>query len=183
MQQADGRSTMGYRLAVLHYRAGRPEKARELLRAALVQLSEPEAWPIRERIERALGTAEFELGDWDAASATFRSGLERCRAARSADGTREHARGLAASLMRLGHREDAVRLFDDLRTTEGLECADHEGHDASPSPISPRPAAPSSKLPPYIPEIDLEEIPVIDLNRFLVNLKAGHGVGDSPWRS
>jgi hypothetical protein len=43
------------------------------------------------------------------------------------------------------------------------------------------PLPPSPKLPPYFPEIDLEGIPTIDLNRYLGTAAPSEASQATPW--
>lgn len=170
--------TTGYRLGVLHYRAGRPEVAYGMLRDASAREEAPENWPIRERVLRALGTAALELGDWTAASAAFEQGLRLAREARAAEGTTEHGRGLVAALVRDGQRSRAADVVSMLRCEDDVDVMSQM---ASLDAVVPSP--PSPKLPAYIAEIDLEGIPPIDLNRFLADAPLQGAVGSVSWTS
>jgi tetratricopeptide (TPR) repeat protein len=160
-------STMGYRIGMLHYRAGRLDEAYRLLQEAAEQDAAMESWPTQERILRALGVVAFDSGAFSEAAAVFRTGLEICRGARSAEGTREHARGLMAALAQDGKGQQAEDIADMLAAEEGEAAVPAERPTSDRAGANLRPSPPSPKLPAYIPEIDLEGIPPVDLNRFL----------------
>jgi tetratricopeptide (TPR) repeat protein len=168
-------STMGYRLGVLHYRAGRLDEAYRLLYDAAEQDESVEGWPTRERILRALGAVALDRGAAGEAESLFRRGLETCREARAAEGTRAHAEGLVAALLSGGRAGRAAEVLRELREEEGLAIA------SRPDDVPRRP--PSPKLPAYFPEIDLEGIPAIDLNRFLGASPTNGAFEPMPWPS
>jgi tetratricopeptide (TPR) repeat protein len=167
------RSTLGYRIGVLHYKAGQLEKALEILQKAAEEGDDIANWPSQERIFRGVGTVLLELGRFSEAANIFSAGLKMCRTARSRQGTFEHARGLICSLLQQDKRAAAAELNEEMETVESVSLLEN-GYKTStlradyfrPSPLSP-------KLPAYFPDLDLEGMPVVDLNRFLS--RAGNG--------
>lgn len=174
-------TTLGYRIGCLHHRAGRPEVAYRLLREASGRDEAISNTPIQERILRALGVVALELGAWNAAEEAFECGLTLARAARSAEGTREHGRGLVAALLRRGCEKKAADLVTMIRTEEAVELVARPADGAGMEAVLPSP--PSPKLPAYLPEIDLEGIPPIDLNRFLGDALPTECPAEAPWRN
>lgn len=175
------RSTLGYRVGVLHHKAGANHEALGLLRDAAESDSSPESWPTHERVLRALGAVEFHEGHYSRAADTFAWGLRLCVAGRSAQGTAEHARNLIVSLLRSGQKHRACGVYEELLSEEGLETIPAEAFAQSGSLDELQPSPLSPKLPAYFPELDLEGIPSIDLNLFLGKPGAsGNGQG-SPW--
>jgi tetratricopeptide (TPR) repeat protein len=174
-------TTLGYRIGCLHYRAGRPEVAYRLLRETSSRDAVISNGPIRERILRALGVVALELGAWDAAEEAFDCGLALARAARFAEGTREHGRGLVATLLRRGREREAADVVTALRAEEAVELLAGAAQGTGLETIAPSP--PSPKLPAYLPEIDLEGIPPIDLNRFLGDALPSDSLVQVPWRN
>ena len=167
------RSTLGYRIGVLHYKAGQLEKALKILQKAAEEDHEVANWPSQERILRAVGTVLLELGRFSEAANIFSEGLKMCRTARSRQGTFEHARGLICSLLQQNNRAAAAELREELETVESIPLLQSHRKSSTlradyfrPSPLSP-------KLPAYFPDLDLEGMPVVDLNRFLS--RAGNG--------
>ena len=163
-------SSMGYRIGLLQHRAGRSEDAYRVLYAAAEQNELVESWPVKERILRGLGAVAARRGSDDEAAVIYGEGLKLCREARAAEGACEHARGLISTLMAADRADEAREALAELQAEEGWPLpADAE---------DVRPREPSPKLPPYYPEIDLEGVPSIDLNRFLATMRTEHG----PWR-
>lgn len=173
-KQSHWESTMGYRIGVLQYRGGRLEEAYRTLHHAAEQDDAIESWPMKERILRALGAVALQRGSTDEAASIFREGLDSCREARAAEGTREHARGLITALLATDSSDQAEEALAEL-SAEGVSLATR-GQEVRPRPPSP-------KLPPYFPEIDLEGIPAIDLNRFLGTTPARGASEAAPWRA
>lgn len=175
-------TVLGYRLGVLELRAGKMAGARDRLAQAAQSATSVGSWPMQERILRALGATELACGELGAAETAFRAGLELCRAARSAEGTRDHARGLIAVEIARGRPDVAADVRRQLLETERLDVADGATSDgADAGLIEPRPASP--KLPAYLPEIDLEGIPPVDINRYLVTAQSPAEERAHPWRS
>ncbi|MDA0167659.1 hypothetical protein OJ998_01055 [Solirubrobacter taibaiensis] len=167
-------STMGYRIGVLQYQAGRYDEAYRMLHHAAEQDDATESWPVQERIVRALAIVAMARGSTAEAEMLFRGGLEGCRKARAADGACEHARGLVSALVAAERFDVAQDVVSELREEEGIDLAE---------PLEQiRPKPPSGKLPAYFPEIDLEGVPAIDLNRYLGTASAP-GAGSAPWRN
>ena len=160
------RSTLNYRIALLHSKAGNPRKALAHFDTAAASERDFGLWYTQERIERARGAVAFEAENLEAAVRYFASGLELSLANRSAEGAIENGRGCIQSLLASGAYDDARALHDRLVSEEGIALTG----TAAPSSEQLMAVAinpPSPKLPAYIPEIDLEGAPSIDLNRFL----------------
>jgi len=182
-EKRDGSSALNYRIGTLHYRARRLDEASRLLQDAAQQDTATENWATQERILRALGTIALDRGAFAEAATVFNSGLEICRNSRSAEGTREHGRGLITAFLLDGKAQRARDVYETLSTEEGLTVIpagkltpDHLDKDVRPSPPSP-------KLPAYIPEVDLEDIPITDINRFLGNAPSQDSPRVVHWRS
>jgi tetratricopeptide (TPR) repeat protein len=157
------KSTLLYRIGVLLYRAGDAEAACDHLERAAAHDAALQCRPTQERILRALGMVWLERSA-SRAQEVFADGLALCRSARFSEGTVEHARGLAHAHLAAGRTIAAQDLCSMIEAEEGVEV-----RARSDSSI-PRPVTPSSKLPAYVPEVDLEDIPAVDLNRYLVDL-------------
>jgi tetratricopeptide (TPR) repeat protein len=171
-ESRDARYTLQYRAAVLHHRAGQHREALELLRKASAFEPFPENWAARQRILYALGAVASETGRFDEAREAFCEGLELCRAARSAAGFRDHLTGLARTLQSMGHMAEYEQTLARAGQEEDMSFS---GADlAAPFSIAP-------KLPAYVPEVDLEDIPAVDINRYLSG-NGGRQVG-TPWRN
>jgi tetratricopeptide (TPR) repeat protein len=157
-EQHSWQSTIAYRTGILHYRAGQLDEAYRDLHEAAAQDAAIENGLTQERILRALGVVALCGQAIAEAEAIFTRGLEICRDARSAEGTREHALGLIAALLRGGKERKAREVYETLVTEEGLEVVPAPQLTLSPLPQELMPSAPSSKLPAYLPETDLEDI-------------------------
>ncbi len=149
--------TIGYRIGMLQLRAGAVSTALGTLARALDPPGLPaQPWFMRERVLRAVGAAHANAGDWAAARDTFEEGMQLSLAGRSARGAQWHGAALAVALESAYGLPHAEAFRARMRDEEGLHIEDGASH-----------APPSPKLPAYIPEIDLEEIPKADLNRVL----------------
>jgi tetratricopeptide (TPR) repeat protein len=175
------RSTLGYRVGVLHHCAGKHDEALRLLSDAAEHDSGPEGWPTQERILRALGAVLLHQGHYSRAADAFAKGLEQCRTGRSAQGTSEHARNLIVSLLRDGQERRAREVYEELLTEEGLDVVPAVMFAPGRSFDELRALPLSPKLPAYFPELDLEGIPSIDLNLFLGKPEASGNGQTSPW--
>jgi tetratricopeptide (TPR) repeat protein len=165
-----GHVALSYRVGVLHHRLGDREGAIRLLREAESVDDSPENWPTQDRILRAIGAVTLADDELEQAESAFSEGLALSRENRSAGGATEHGRGLATVLVRQGRDADAGDLVESLAVEEGVTIELPEtGNTPQPNP----------KLPAYFPEIDLEEAPGIDLNRYL----AAVGPATTSWRS
>jgi tetratricopeptide (TPR) repeat protein len=171
------RSTLAYRVGVLHYRAGELDRAVVCLDRAIEYDEHVELWSTRERILRAMGVVALRSDHAGRAEAAFRQGLNICRAERSAEGTWEHGRGLVTALLLQDERHKARDVFETVREEEGLLLT----AAFPPQDETSQPSPPSPKLPAYIPEIDLEGIPAIDLNRFLGGAMPDEASVAEPW--
>ena len=180
--QRRSRRGLGYRAGVLHYRAGRLSEAHRLLQDAAEQEAGMDNWATQERILRALGSVALARGDADEAADVFTTGLASCRAARSAEGTHEHGRGLYSALCLAGKPREAAAHADALATEEGVNVANVDAREGSSPGVRAVLRPPSPKLPAYIPEIDLEGIPAIDINRYLGGALAPDGRDRVLWR-
>lgn len=174
-------STVSYRIGVLQFRDGRLEESAASLEAALDVNTHEGSWATQDVILRALGAVAYERGAFGQARYYFARGVDLCRDARAAQGLFEHGRGLVATLLADDKFTQARDVYEELLEDEGIDVT---GIGAFPSPESTlRPVPPSPKLPAYVPEVDLEDIPTIDLNRFLSAAPSGRAPAVSPWRS
>lgn len=170
VQEHRWRSNINYRIGALHRRAGDLEAACTCLREAAKHDLATDTWATHERILRALGVVHLQRGAHGEAAEAFAAGLAACRRARSREGTLVHARGLAAALGRAGRKPEAGAVVEELSAEEGLTV--DLGTDTDPV-HGDRGTRLAPKLPAYIPEIDLEGIPAIDLNQFLGHPRPG----------
>ena len=175
------RSNVDYRVGILHYRAGRLEDANRYLQIAAEHDEALQSWYTSERILRAIGIVALDLGAVATAAGAFTKGLTMCQEARSAEGAREHARGLIAAHLLGGKQRQAQEVRAGLLSEEEMEVATTASIKSGESLQAIRPNPPSPKLPAYIPEIDLEGIPEIDLNRFLGKALPANNNQMGPW--
>ncbi|MDX1389200.1 MAG: hypothetical protein R3344_08420, partial [Acidobacteriota bacterium] len=167
-ERARWRSTLSYRLGMMHARCRDFEAANLWLeRAREATARSDRNGFIHERVLRAAGSVAFESGDRGRARHLFEQGLELSRAGRSRDGTLWHGIALIATLRSSGEDRAATCIGRTLELEDAVEI----GTLTSPPPPSP-------KLPAYIPEIDLEEVPKLDINRYLAGATAP---GGSSW--
>jgi tetratricopeptide (TPR) repeat protein len=176
------RGAMDYRVGVLKLRAGVLDEAHQRLEQAAQEENDAENGATYEHILRALGTVALKRRAFADARYFFKTGLDLCLSARAAEGAREHGRGLVAAFLLKGERSKAEELVSFLKAEEGLtvmdpRTLDHLGDNAIPLSL------PAPKLPAYIPEIDLEDIPKIDINRFLSNTPSRDASGNLHWAS
>lgn len=156
--------TFDYRLAALHARGGDLDRAAACIgEAETLSRSTPD-WAMRERVLRAVGYIALQCENLGRARDAYEEGLALSLHGRFAIAATQHARGLMAVYRAAGKTSEADSVETELRRTEGLECR----VDGS----VPPPELPSTKLPAYIPELDLEGIPQIDMNRFLSALES-----------
>lgn len=176
------RSTLGYRIGVLYSRVGHLDRALECLDRAAEQDHYIELWSTHERILRAIGSVALQRRDIGRAEIAFQQGLDICRAERSAEGTWEHGRGLATTLLLQGARDKALDVIETLLNEEGLQLMSASACRDNVLPDTLQPSPPSPKLPAYIAEIDLEGIPRVDLNRFLGGAMPANAFAE-PWKN
>lgn len=147
-------ATIGYRLAVLYAKAGRLDEAQGILGQLDWQLP-PEEWSAIDHLLRVKERVALQTQELDAAQEAAECGVAIGRSARSFDTVRSHA-GVLAETLRLSGRPDAVAVLAEEMAELGVDLG-------GPIPI----AALRPKLPAYIPEIDLEDVPMSDTNRRL----------------
>lgn len=164
-------ATLGYRIGLLLRSAGRPAEAFPLLERAAMSEAVAGSWPTEERALRAVAAVALELNWIEEAETACSRGLELARSGRSAEGAIRHTLGLASCLVRRGQSSRAAELFEELRDDEGLPLDVRQVPSLASEWRRLLPSPPSPKLPPYLPEIDLEEIPRIDMNRFLTRVE------------
>jgi hypothetical protein len=147
-------ASLSYRLGLLYLGAGDHEKCKQWLERSLSGTTD-ESWFLRERVLRGVVVAAFKRGDHSSVLAAANEGFELCIANRSFDGTVWHGTSLSKLFRLLNDTQNYNRIQNRL-TDEGIDLPSVE------RPVSP-------KLPAYIPELDLEDIPILDLNVYLSN--------------
>ncbi|WP_017615439.1 tetratricopeptide repeat protein [Nocardiopsis salina] len=150
-----------YRVGVLEWKAGRQEalpSLREALHLATLRHDRFQA----ERIRYAVGYVCLDLGLIEEAVGHLRAGLSQAWELRDPLACIQHATALCTAAQRSGKTrlDRAVRRW--LRLTGHHALAEVDGE------LEPAPAPPAPKLPAYIPGIDLEPTPNINLNVYLV---------------
>lgn len=172
-------TTIGYRLACLHLRNRDFVEAITIIRRIEGLESQKSNPYFHERILRAYGFTLLELNQYQDAQLIYEKGLEICRKERSAEGAIEHFKGVSYSLVAQGE----IELFMTLRTTMEIEEAiileiTEIIQDSDELLNFLKPSYPSPKLPAYLIEIDLENVPAVDLNRYLGNPMESSGIPD-----
>lgn len=154
------RATLGYRLGVLHARAGRLDDASDVLEGLVDELP-VEEWNAVDHLLRARSRVAAAAGRTPEARALAARGYRIAKAVRSADAAEAHGTLLAQLLDTVGQHVGATTVRAELATW-GLRS------DADVSIGALRP-----KLPAYIPEIDLEDVPSVDTNQALTTRPCG----------
>lgn len=152
-------ATLAYRIGVLHAKAGRLAEAVDCL--ASVPDLPPEEWASREHLLRARGFVALAMNDPRRAESCYRLGLDLTLKARAAAGALAHGRGLIVSLRRQGWVAAAEEIRELLHS-EGLATDPSPGWSDQLGELRP-------KLPAYIPEIDMEDVPLRDTNSRLAS--------------
>jgi tetratricopeptide (TPR) repeat protein len=159
---SDGAEAFHYRRAVLIAKARDKGEAVSILKKLVPAYMDKKAWFLAERVLRAMTFFSVELGRFEEARAFAEEGLGICESSRSVAGAAAHTQNLfkIRQIMLNGgdQSEKSVEFVDPGETTS--------------SRASSIPKAPP-KLPAYIPELDLEETPKVDLNNFLVGNVGG----------
>ncbi len=144
-------ATLRYRLAVLHFRAKEYARADELLRNAVEGLPSEE-WPLVEHVLRARTRITMATAQLNEAETLARQGLELGLRVRARDCVIAHGVQLRSILHSTGRTALAAGIAEMLET-EGISPEEL----VSATGLRP-------KLPAYIPEIDLEDVPLFDTN-------------------
>lgn len=144
-------ATLNYRLAVLYAKMGNYQHAAQVLDDVGYD-SLPEEWYVIDHLLRARTHVARKVGELDKALDFAKRGYNIGLAARSREAVATHAQSMLYVLARKGRQAEADELYAQL-TALGLT------HESIERPIPLR-----SKLPAYIPEIDLEDVPCHDTN-------------------
>lgn len=150
-------ATLGYRLAVLYAKAGDLTGADEVLQGLDDDLP-VEEWFAVDHLLRARARIALQADQFELAESLASRGMEIGFAARSADAVRNHGPVLAEVLRRTG-RDAAAAAVESRMVKVGIEPTG----SITISTLRP-------KLPAYIPEIDLEDVPSSDTNRRLAGV-------------
>lgn len=160
---------MNYRIGLLKYKLGDFQAANHHFEEMLSDVG-PEniGWYMRERMFRAAGYIKYAIGNgWEAVD-IFKQGFTISLAERSYQGTDYHGRGLLSCYYSLGETEKCLEVYYSLKKENIFIAMDASTlFTAIEQPgFLPQP---SPKLPAYIPELDFEDVPKIDINQYLVN--------------
>lgn len=151
------RAILSYRLGVLYARAKCLDEAAAVL--ASVDLDLPaEEWCSVEYLLRARSRVALELGHTGEAEELATRGYELALESRSSRAASAHGHVLV-HVLQLTHRAAAAEAIADQLLSFGLDPF---------GPVST--AALPPKLPAYIPEIDLEDVPLHDTNSKLASI-------------
>jgi tetratricopeptide (TPR) repeat protein len=145
-------TTLMYRIGTLWLRAGDLHKARlYLCRAATGSAGD---WWSHEVVLRALGALEYASGRVSQAVDQYLQGARCSIDARARRGSLHHVKSIQNIAPGSTVEQECVQeLLQSGVLRQELDTY--------------QPLALPSKLPAYVPEIDLESLPVLDLNRFL----------------
>lgn len=164
------KSTLGYRLASLYLKSGQNEKALDILMDIEKETAVRKNTAIYERILRCLSYTLLKMNRHSEAQRFYNIGLNICLQDRSAIGAIEHFKGLCITYYNLNDYQNITSLIKALEKEDFINSiVDTESNNydwLAQLSVS----IPSSKLPAYIPEIDLEDTPEIDLNKYLSSI-------------
>lgn len=152
-----------YRRAVLLMKLGNLDSAESAINLA-EECCNRRDWHFHETIDRARGYINFAIGRMAIAESHFRQGLDTCRRVRMANGTISHAKGLIACLNAMHRKTNRDELIGQLEHEESLAI------DGSVAVVP----MPPSKLPTYVPELDLLPSHRPTLNAVLDGSKMEH---------
>lgn len=157
-----------YRVGLLEWKAGR-EDALHSLGEALRTASERDDRFQAERIRYAVAYVHLDRGLLGSAVEHFRAGLGQAWSLRDPLACVQHATGLCAAARQL-HRPSLARAVE-----RWLELTGHPSLRDLGEVFAGTVAIPSPKLPAYIPGIDLEPTPEINLNVYLAGASLERG--------
>jgi tetratricopeptide (TPR) repeat protein len=156
--------TFHYRLGMLHSKNGNLDTALAFLSRALEFSRVLGEVFMEERIAYALGFVALQAEDWDLADRSFASGFEVAWQERDWQACYQHADGAfeVSARSRNGHMtSQRIRQYLKKISSPPLKAGADSGQLRVLRPPSP-------KLPAYLPNIDLDWTPEVDLNRQLV---------------
>lgn len=143
-----------YRLGLLQYKAGRAADARQSLsRAVQINDSTMSSFAM-EHVLFAKGYVELQTGEEVEAAATFVEGCKLSAWLKDNKALSEHLWGLSQAIS--SESSEVLEYWRSYAEAHGIQTP--EG-----------PVLPAPKLPSYVPLIDLEVAPKIDLNRYLTD--------------
>lgn len=150
-----------YRLGLLELKAGAHDRARAAMERALAVPDAASRAFTMERLLYGKGHVELESGDLAAAGDTFSAGCALAERLRHDEAFADHLTGLTEA--------DAGAPHPDRQRWE--EAARRRGVS-----VRDRRSVPAPKFPSYVPLVDLEVAPQIDLNQFLANDRSGQSL-------
>lgn len=150
-----------YRLGLLELKAGFPEQARSTISRALEVPDVASRSFTFERLMYAKGHIELSCGDYIAAGESFATGCELAFRLRHDEALSEHLAGLAEANIVAPHK--SFQRWTQIAASRGVVKAEKR-------------SLPSPKFPSYVPLVDLEVAPQIDLNRFLADDRSGQSL-------
>lgn len=157
------KTILGYRLGLLYYKSGNTEKSLEQFNQFMPYYKNHFKEPyMQERILRAYGFILLKSGHVTEALNTFQEGKNICEQEYFTEGFVYHCSGILTALNALKKTQD--KLFKNIKGQLDRCHVDIDFNN-----INALLSFPSPKLPAYIPEIDLEDIPGINLNLFFTD--------------
>lgn len=163
-----------YRLGMLLFKAGRVDEAVAHL-AEAVSISDGERRRFtHQRTLYALGFVQHGADQHEAALHTFAEAAALAAELRDPDALRKAVVG-ALIAARAAHLSDEAAYWSD-----ALERVDRASAPQERTvPLEDRLAPPPPKFPSYVPLIDLEATPIVDLNQFLANDRSTSSIADA----
>ncbi|MHC2275458.1 tetratricopeptide (TPR) repeat protein [Bradyrhizobium diazoefficiens] len=155
-----------YRVAILNLRRGAVDIASKSLMQIAHASDNSTEHSLHERVLRGLGEAQLASQRYLDAEQSFRTGVEIGQRYRFENSVWHHGAGVVSALIGSGNRAGAEEFASFLHHEEEINLVS-EDPSLGCNIDNVRPPPVSTKLPAYYPEIDLEDVPKLDLNRFL----------------
>lgn len=150
-----------YRLGLLELKAGEFDRARNAMERALDVPDVASRAFTFERLLYGKGHVELSCGDHVAAGETFAAGCSLSFRLRHDEALSDHLAGLAEASAVTPH--DELGHWTQVAAARGVTKAETR-------------SLPAPKFPSYVPLVDLEVAPQIDLNRFLADDRSGQSL-------
>lgn len=166
-QSARGQMTINYRMAGLKIRAQDLAGALSHI-SRVIEAEEELGCPfMADHVYRLVGYFYFITQDYEKAYLSFEKGLDITYEARLGTGYLVHITGLISTLKAQGRTEEINSYFDLLDELDYKKLINELKNRVNSDNCLPAP--PHWKLPAYIPEVDLEDLPTSNLNRKLTS--------------
>ncbi len=164
-----------YRTGMLSWKAGKIDDGLNYLKKAFQTALSQKDRLDSERILYALGYVNLDVGNYEESIRNFGEGLKISLILRESEQIEEHIQGfLYASYMEGKMEENLVTLqdicsnFEDVLPNELLELLKKDTVLSSKIIVEKKLRHPKTKLSSYHPSVDLESVPEIDMNEYLI---------------